>query len=289
MFTKLKKRNKMTYRQYVLSINVEDVSLDDNIDGRYHYVYRITNVKENKHYYGSRSSVVSPEDDLGIRYYSSISSKEYKWLIEDQKKNKHNYKYKILKVFNNNKEKIIYESYLHIRFNVKSSIHFYNLSNQTPTGFNTNGVVGPMHPLFGKPRDISTRTKISKTLTGKYATEDHPNYGIKKPEYALKCLGAGNPMYGKTHSAETLVMLSNSSKGENNSQAKRINIYDSEGTLMHECNGTFKSICNANNYPFSAFGKALRTSSCVYSGTSPTKIYNKDNHKFIGWSVTYVV
>lgn len=275
----------MTYRQYVLSINVEDVPLDATIDGRYHYVYRITNVKENKHYYGSRSSVCLPKDDLGIKYFSSIASEKYKWLIEDQKINKNDYKYKILKVFNNNRDKIVYESYLHSKFDVKSNKHFYNLSNQTPTGFNTNGVVGPMHPLFGKPRDISTRTKISKTLTGKYTTEDHPNYGIKRPEYALKCLGAGNPMYGKTHSAETLVMLSNSSKGENNSQAKRINIYDSEGELIDKCIGNFKSTCYLKGYPLGAFQKALKYSSCVYSGTPLNKIINKQNHKFIGWTV----
>lgn len=32
----------------------------------YHYVYRITNIVENKHYYGKRSSKkVKPLDDLG--------------------------------------------------------------------------------------------------------------------------------------------------------------------------------------------------------------------------------
>ena len=37
----------------------------------YHYVYRITNKILNKHYYGKRSSKLSPELDLGKKYFSS--------------------------------------------------------------------------------------------------------------------------------------------------------------------------------------------------------------------------
>lgn len=36
-----------------------------SIDNRYHYVYRITNLVEDKHYYGSRTSSILPESDLG--------------------------------------------------------------------------------------------------------------------------------------------------------------------------------------------------------------------------------
>lgn len=278
----------MTYRQYVLSINVEDVSLDATIDGRYHYVYRITNIKENKHYYGSRSSVCLPKDDLGIKYFSSIASEKYKWLIEDQKINKNNYKYKILKVFNNNRNKIVYESYLHSKFDVKSNKHFYNLSNQTPTGFNTNGVNGDLHPLYGKPRDILTKLKISKALTGKYSKETHPNFGKKKPELSLKVSGENNPMYGKTHSDATKEFYSASRKGSGNSNSKNINIYNSEGELIDKCIGNFKSTCYLKGYPLGAFQKALKYSSYVYSGTPLSKIINKQNHKFIGWTITYI-
>lgn len=40
---------------------------------KYHYVYRITNKVENKHYYGSRSSNVPPIEDIGKKYFSSSS------------------------------------------------------------------------------------------------------------------------------------------------------------------------------------------------------------------------
>lgn len=36
---------------------------------KFHYVYRITNTKINKHYYGVRSSNIEPYKDLGIKYF----------------------------------------------------------------------------------------------------------------------------------------------------------------------------------------------------------------------------
>ena len=40
-----------------------------------HYVYRITNIKENKHYYGTRSCEIEIKDDLGFYYFSSSTDK----------------------------------------------------------------------------------------------------------------------------------------------------------------------------------------------------------------------
>ena len=68
---------------------------------KYHYVYRITNTQTNKHYYGVRSSKVEPKLDLGIKYFSSSTDKEF---IKEQKENKTIFKYKIIKQFNSRKE-----------------------------------------------------------------------------------------------------------------------------------------------------------------------------------------
>lgn len=55
-----------------------------------HYVYRITNIKLNKHYYGTRTSKnKTPEEDIGYIYFSSSSDKEF---LKDQKDNPLNYK-----------------------------------------------------------------------------------------------------------------------------------------------------------------------------------------------------
>ena len=51
--------------------------------GPYHYLYRITNVVENKHYYGIRTSKnLLPKEDLGKKYLSSSQNKEF---IKNQK------------------------------------------------------------------------------------------------------------------------------------------------------------------------------------------------------------
>ena len=38
------------------------------------YVYRITNILTNQHYYGSRTCNIPPEEDLGIKYRDTILS-----------------------------------------------------------------------------------------------------------------------------------------------------------------------------------------------------------------------
>jgi len=60
-----------------------------------HYVYRITNTKLNRHYYGVRTSRIKPKLDLGIKYFSSSTDKHF---IKDQKENPANYKYKIVQI-----------------------------------------------------------------------------------------------------------------------------------------------------------------------------------------------
>lgn len=44
---------------------------------KYHYVYRITNTQTKMHYYGCRSSNVEPKLDLGVKYFSSSTDREF--------------------------------------------------------------------------------------------------------------------------------------------------------------------------------------------------------------------
>lgn len=110
-------------------------------DNKYHYVYRITNIQENKHYYGSRTSKINPFDDLGKTYFSSASSPQNSWIKQDQKNNSHHYKYKIIKTYANRKSAINLECKLHIKFDVSNSKSFYNVSRQTGTKFDTTGKI----------------------------------------------------------------------------------------------------------------------------------------------------
>lgn len=116
----------------------------NQIDNRKYYVYRVTNLTTGLHYYGCRRS---KSLDLGIRYFTS--SKLIKF---DFKKNPQNYKYKILKIFDNYADMLCYETFLHLYFNAKDHPKFYNQVNSNPFG------------NFGKLDEQSIQ-KRRKTLT----------------------------------------------------------------------------------------------------------------------------
>jgi hypothetical protein len=102
----------------------------------YYYVYRITNTILRKHYYGYRHSLIAPKDDLGVKYFSSSSDKDF---IKDQKENRHNYKYKIIRLFESKSEAIKFEITLHLKFNVEKNKSFYNKRNQSSVKFDNTG------------------------------------------------------------------------------------------------------------------------------------------------------
>ena len=104
----------------------------------YHYVYRITNLVEKKHYYGKRSSRIDPKEDLGKKYFSSSTNREFK---VDQKKNPQNYKYKIIKIFRTSAEAYTREIKLHKIFDVGVNSNFYNKIKQTNYGIDNTGIL----------------------------------------------------------------------------------------------------------------------------------------------------
>lgn len=107
----------------------------------FHYNYRITNLILRKHYYGSRSSKILPQLDIGVKYFSSSTNKEF---ISDQKTNPNNYKYKVVKVHKNRKDTILYEIKLHQKCKVNTNQSFYNkvIQPHQPNSFiNTTGMI----------------------------------------------------------------------------------------------------------------------------------------------------
>ena len=123
------------------SKRIYGVSATPGSDGRYHYVYRITNLVENKHYYGSRVSSCSPYEDLGIKYFSSIKNKTHRWIKYDQLEHPENYNYKIIRTFQNRQQACQFEKRLHRKFDVKLNQHFYNGANQSSDKFDTTGMI----------------------------------------------------------------------------------------------------------------------------------------------------
>ena len=102
----------------------------------FHYVYRISNITLNKHYYGSRTSEQEPNRDLGVIYFSSSSDKNF---INDQKKNSEKYTYKVICVCKTRSKAIDLEIKLHNKFDVGVSNNFYNKAKQSSNSFDTSG------------------------------------------------------------------------------------------------------------------------------------------------------
>ena len=104
-------------------------------DIKYHYTYRITNIKEGMYYYGVHSCDCLPKEDIGVQYFSSSKNKEF---IQDQKQNPENYKYKVLNTFSTRQEANKHEQFLHKKFNVRAHEKFYNKCNANEK-FDTTG------------------------------------------------------------------------------------------------------------------------------------------------------
>lgn len=148
-----------------------------------HYVYRITNIKLNKHYYGTRSSKINPSEDIGHIYFSSSSDKLF---MQDQKINSSNYIYKVVYIHSTRKKALQQEVKLHQKFDVGINESFYNKSKQTSIKFDTTGnsyrkgckhseetklKISKAHK--GKKHSEETKKKLSDAGTGKKFTEEH--------------------------------------------------------------------------------------------------------------------
>ena len=146
----------------------------------HHYVYRITNIQDKIHYIGSRKSKYPPDEDLGKRYFSSSSNKNF---INLQKEKPELFKYKGIDTFNNLEDALKLEIELHSKFDVAANESYYNLARQTSTKYSTSGTT----------LSLDRRRQIGKTFKGKKQSKEH----IKKR--TSKIQGDGNGMYGKSY------------------------------------------------------------------------------------------
>lgn len=153
-----------TYKEYDYRVKRDERidKLDFTGDGRTHYVYRVSDVSKNIHYYGSRVSSQSNLEDDFWNYGSSGKLKE-----SILKHGSTKYKLKIIKSFDNYGDRIIYESYLHQYFDVRNHERFANKANQKPFGFTcffdeekkriySQKFSGENNPFFGQKHSIET-------------------------------------------------------------------------------------------------------------------------------------
>lgn len=256
----------------------------------YHYVYRITNVVERKHYYGKRSSRVPPSEDLGIKYFSSSRDKEF---LQDQKSNPQNYKYKIVSMYTDAISAINKEIKLHNRFDVSNSSSFYNKAKQTICKFDRTGQKHSEQSiekmgLVQKGRTITeaAKEKLREANLGKTATEETrlkmslSHLGKKFSEEARKNMskarsGVNHHYYGKTLSEETKRKMSLAGSGVKNANSKLANIYDRYTDQVVAENVVLSEWCRNNpKYDVSNLSMTTRADRSKPSGAT-----NRHYHK----------
>jgi len=201
-----------------------------------HYTYRISNIIKNKHYYGIRTAV-NPHKDLGIKYFSSSSDKEF---IKDQKNNPENYKYKIIFIFNNRIDAIKMEIKLHNKMDVGINENFYNKVKQTSIGFDTSGLTGKKCHRTGTKMSNETKEKLRNINLGK----------IRSEESKLK-------QRGYKHTNEAKYNISKNHRGisaKDNPSAKKFKFISPQG-IEYIIEGGGKKFCERMELSWNMFMK----------------------------------
>ncbi len=241
-------------------------------DMKYHYTYRITNIKEKMYYYGVHSCDCLPKEDIGVKYWSTSKRDGF---IDHQKQNPEQYKYNVIKIFETRIEAVIHEMFLHSKFNVKLHKKFYNDANQTSTGFDTTGK-GNYVDENGKTilisREEAVLLGLTSQSTGMVTAKDiftGNNIKITQEEFNLNNNYVGITKGNKyIRSREYIEQC----KGYNNSQALKINILDADNNIMYECFGDFREICKQNKLPYKQLYKSYNTDYSVYSSNRKSAI-----------------
>ncbi|NBX95416.1 MAG: hypothetical protein EBQ88_01415 [Betaproteobacteria bacterium] len=157
-----------------------------------------------KFYIGSTSE----EKVLSGKYFGSISSKKYKELFLNEKRdNIHLFKIEILSYHDTREEAIKEELRRQIELDVIKSLDYMNESLARVNGFFGRDTSGENHPQYGKTLSEETKNKISNTLTGRIEPEETRK---KKSESKI---GEKNSFYGKKHSIDTKNKISETKKG----------------------------------------------------------------------------
>jgi hypothetical protein len=211
----------------------------------YFYVYRITNKIENKHYYGVRQSKILPELDLGIKYFSSSTDKEF---IKEQKLNKDHFKYKIVRRFKTKVEACEFELFLLRKFKVHKNDKFYNKGCHSAHLMSDN-----------------TGTLVVKEYSsGKYVRVSTDEYKNNKDKYfcnfnvkgVVTCLDVDTGIYKSVNkdifdSSENLVGVNKfNMTGSKNPHAKKMFIYDNFGELKFVLFGDSIKMTEDYNLPY---------------------------------------
>ncbi len=168
----------------------------------YHYTYQITNLINNKIYYGVRSCKCLPEED--IKYWGSGIAIKH----AITKYGKENFSKKIDKTFETRGKASLYEAEIVTKEWVEDRTT-YNMKTGGMGGIHCEEIKMKIsQTLMGHFVSSDTRDKISKANNGyKHSEESKRNMSVSKR-------GEKHWNYGKHHSEETKHKMSKAKKGE---------------------------------------------------------------------------
>ena len=142
-----------------------------------YYVYRVTNLKEHRHYIGSRGCVGVPTDDLGHAYFTS--SKTLRGLFRNAPEQ---FRAKVIRTFSTATAALQFERKYQLRVQAAARPEFYN-----------KNYAGERPNMHGKTHSQDTKDKIGAAN-------------------AIANAGKPSPMKGKHHTPEALAKISTAAK-----------------------------------------------------------------------------
>lgn len=170
-----------------------------------YYIYLTTNLINGKQYIGQHYG------ELDDNYIGSGS------LLKKaiQKYGKENFKKEILEICENYNQVNIAEKEWINYYNATDNIKFYNIASG---GFNSNPCEG-----MSKEAQETRKMKLSKAAKGN-----------KNHFYRKHFCGDLHPMFGKHHSEESKIKMSNAKKGSKAPTAKGVAIYDLNNNFIQQ-------------------------------------------------------
>lgn len=185
----------------------------------FHYVYRITCIPQKIHYYGVRSSKISPAQD--IKKYRSSSSIVH---MSIQTYGIENFKFKIVRTFTNRVDAMAFECFLHEKFYVDTNPQFMNLArNRTTRAYYS--APGELNPSWGK-KMMYKDSDVLFVHTCDVKEFESRGYVVGRPEWLKQRRpGKQNHFYGKKHTDQAKEKISRY-------RSKPIRVYFFDGNVV---------------------------------------------------------
>jgi len=279
------------YKNLVLQ-NERSQKLNFDIDGREHYVYRVTDGETGEYYYGSHTPAKGKiYNSLKEEFFTYGTSGKRKKLILKCKMDR--YYVKILKVFNNAADKIIYESFLHQYFNVRDHNKFWNDNNQTPFKF-----------LISNKIRIDNGKKISKTKANpiwkEKNRESFKRGKVKELKTKSSFIWKNTVQKEQIRKYKEWYYTGNNAEIRNNKISKTLLseewaeknlpkkiILDENGNKVFEFHIKVKRFCERYGLPHRAFERALKSGKTIYGKYRNSKTKEEHYLKYKDWKIKY--